>query len=358
MRIEKVRVAITFCSFALAGAAFSASANAEECSRKTLQKLADTYIEAQKAGKPAMVPLAEKTVYAENDKLRDISKGVLTQALTVDFTRSFFDTKQCAAFTELVAATHAHPYVILTRMEANKKGQVWRMESVVTDDGDWAFGATPYLNFSKAEKWDEIPKDKRDTREAMQKAADSYIDNWGDPTLPVLHGTPCARLEGRMYTGTRDPAAQSCTMGAFPSKLVTGNRRYVIDETFGAVIIFHDFPFIDAGLGPDHPGTPAGQMFRIEGGKNRYIHEVTACTTPGCGRNRPAGAAAPGAGGPGAGGPGAGGPGAGGPGAGGPGAGGPGRQGGPARQGGPGAAPGGPGAAPGGPAPQGGPSGA
>src|SRR5262249_39610131 len=138
--------------------------------------------------------------------------------------------------------------------------------------------------FTKAEKWDEIPKDKRDTREAIQKAAESYIDNWGNPALPVAHGTPCARLEGRMYTGTRDPAAQACTMGAFPRPLVTGHRRYVIDENFGAILIFHDFPFIDAGLPPEHVGTPAGQMFRIEGGKNRYIHEVTACTTPNCGR--------------------------------------------------------------------------
>jgi len=73
-------------------------------------------------------------------------------------------------------------------------------------------------------------------------------------------------------------------MGAFPQKLNVTNRRYVIDETIGAVSIFHNFPWIDAGL-PTDPGTPASQMFRVEGGKNRYIHEVTVCTTPGCGRS-------------------------------------------------------------------------
>jgi hypothetical protein len=73
-------------------------------------------------------------------------------------------------------------------------------------------------------------------------------------------------------------------MGAFPRPLVTGNRRYVIDETIGAVTIFHDFPFIDAGLPEDHRGTPASQQFRVLNGMNRYIHEVTACTTPDCGR--------------------------------------------------------------------------
>jgi hypothetical protein len=316
MRIEKARVT-TFCSLVAAGVAFAVSANAAspatDCSRDTLQKLADTYVNAQKAGKPATLPLAANASYAENDKAMDATKGVLTQALTVDFTRHFLDTKQCATFTELVAATHAHPYVIMTRMEATKDGKVSKVESVVTDQDDWVFGATQYLNFTKAENWGVIPADKRDTREAIQLAADSYINNWGEPTLPVLHGTPCARLEGRIYTGTKDPAAQSCTMGAFPQKIKTGNRRYVFDETLGAVIIFHNFSWIDAGLPADHPGTPAAQMFRVEGGKNRYIHEVTACLTPGCGRGRPA--VAPGAGGPGAGGPGGPGPGAPAPGA-------------------------------------------
>jgi hypothetical protein len=213
----------------------------------------------------------------------DISKGVLAGPLKIDFTRSFYDTTQCAAFAEVVAATDPHPYVILTRMEASEDGKVSKMESVVTDQGDWLFGADKYLGFSKGENWGEIPKDKRDTRAAIQAAADAYLNNWGNPDIQVPHGTPCARLEGSAYTGTRDPAAQACTMGKFPSPLNVTNRRYVIDETVGAVVIFHNFPFLDGGL-PKDPGTPSGQMFRVEGGKNRYIHELTVCTTPGCGR--------------------------------------------------------------------------
>ena len=64
------------------------------------------------------------------------------------------------------------------------------------------------------------------------------------------------------------------------------HRRYLIHENFGAVVILHDFPWIDAGL-PVDPGTPASQTFRVEDGKNRYIHEATVCTTPQCGRGRP-----------------------------------------------------------------------
>jgi hypothetical protein len=267
----------------LAGVAFATSAQAQ-CDRQMLKKLSDAYVEAQATGKPALVPLGAGAYYGENDVARDIAGGVLTEALKVDFTRSFHDTTKCATFTELVAATHSHPYVIHTRMEANEKGEVTKMESVVTDADDWVFGADAFLTHTQAEKWDEIPANQRDRREVLQAAADAYIDNWGAPDLPVPHGTPCARLEGRIYTATRDPAGQTCTMGAFPQPIKTGNRRYVIDETAGVVSIFHNFSWIDAGLPADHPGTPASQTFRVEGGMNRYIHEVTACTTPNCGR--------------------------------------------------------------------------
>ena len=251
-----------------------------------LRKLTDTYVKAQSTGKPAMLPLAKGASYAENDQAMDIGKGVLAGALKVDFTRSFLDTTQCATFTELVAATDPHPYVIHTRMEVTNGGKVSKMESVVTDAGDWMFGATEHLAVTQSQNWDEIPKDKRDTRAVIQAAADAYLDNWGDPALPVPHGTPCARLEGRINTGSRNPEGNTCNMGAFPQKLKVGHRRYVIDETIGAVSIFHNFPWLDAGL-PVDPGTPASQMFRVEGGKNRYIHEVTVCTTPNCGRARP-----------------------------------------------------------------------
>lgn len=315
MRRPKASVTLTLCSIALAGVTITAcnspggatasqsAGSAGECSRATLQNLADTYVSAQKAGSPVMLPLAANAAYVQNDTATDINAGVLAEALTVDFTRSFHDTTQCATFTELVAATHSHPYVIHTRIEATADGKVSKMESVVTDADDWVFGATPYLEFTRAENWGEIPEDQRDTREAIQAAAESYINHWGDPSLTVLHGTPCARLEGRIYTATRDPEGQTCSMPPFPELIKTGNRRFVIDETMGTVVIFHNFSWLDAGLPADHPGTPASQMFRVENGMNRYIHEVTACTTPNCGRGRPGGGPG-GPGGPGPGGPG------------------------------------------------------
>jgi hypothetical protein len=290
MNKKGLGVTIKACTFAVAGLAFAGNAQAD-CSRETLQKVADAYISAQKAGKPAQLPFAAGAAYVENDKAADAAGGVLSRALTVDFTRSLHDTTQCATFTELVAATHAHPYVIHTRMEVTQDGKVSKMESVVADQGDWLFGATQYLNYTKEENWDQIPADRRDSRQVIQAVADAYLDNWGNPDLPVPHGFPCNRLEGRIYTGLNNPNPERnpCDMGAFPQRLNVTNRRYVIDETAGAVAILHNFPWLDAGLPEGHPGTPASQMFRVEGGKTRYIHENTVCTTPDCGRGRPPG---------------------------------------------------------------------
>jgi hypothetical protein len=277
-----------YCAIALASMAFAADASAA-CTRESLQGLTDNYINAQTTGNATLLPMAARAYYGENDQPKNIADGMLSEAITPDFTRSFLDTTECATFTEFVAATHAHPYVIHTRMEVNDDNEVTVMESVVTDEGDWVFGAAEHLAVTREEDWGVIPEDQRDMRGVLKAAAEAYINNWGDPYLPVPHGTPCSRLEGRISTATRNPAGQTCTMGAFPQPIKTGNRRFVIDETLGAVSIFHNFSWLDAGLGPYHSGTPASQTFRVEGGMNRYIHEVTVCTTPGCSRGRPGG---------------------------------------------------------------------
>ena len=62
-------------AIALAGLALSTNAHAA-CSRAMLQKLADTYVTAQKSGKARSLPLAKGASYAENDKAMDIGATV------------------------------------------------------------------------------------------------------------------------------------------------------------------------------------------------------------------------------------------------------------------------------------------
>lgn len=249
------------------------------CSRGMLQDAADAYVEAQASGQPNMSALASNFTYAENDMPTYITKGVLAQAITIDFNRSIYDTEECATFTELSAATSEHPYVIHTRMLFTDD-EITAIESVVTDAGDWAFNATGELYWTKQENWDPIPEDKQDSRDVIKAAGDAYLDSWGNGSVTVPYGTPCARIEGGSYTGGSNLTANTCTMPQFPQPFAITERRYVIDQEFGAVDIFDNFPFIDTKK-PN--GTPSSNFIRVEGGKIRYIHEATVCSTPNCG---------------------------------------------------------------------------
>jgi len=266
-------------SFLFAGAALVSQASAA-CTRAQLQEATAAYLKAQAAGQPSWPSLAENVSYLENDVTTDIKKGVLSQAVTIDFNRSLYDTTQCATFTEITAATNKHPYVIHTRMLFTND-KITTVQSAVSDEGDWIFNATGHLYWNKQETWDPIPEGKRDTRAALQLAGDSYLDSWTDSSVKVPYGTPCARLEGGMYTAKEKGTTNTCKMPKFPEDFKIKNRRYVIDEELGGVDIFNDFPFIDKAK-PN--GTTSTNFIRVEGGTIRYIHEVTICTQRNCGR--------------------------------------------------------------------------
>ncbi|KAK0635987.1 hypothetical protein B0T17DRAFT_587314 [Bombardia bombarda] len=247
----------------LAGLASQASA---ACSRALLQEATTSYLKAQAAGKPdLLLALSPNASYAENDKPLLITKGVLSQPVTIDFNRTLLDTTECATFTEITAATSKHPYVIHTRMLlAQDSSIITAIESVVTDDGDWVFNATGHLYWNKQEKWDPVPEAKRTARAVLKAAGDAYLDQWGNSSVAVPLGAPCTRLEGGAYTGTAATTTNTCKMGAFPQPLKVANRRYVIDEELGAVDIFNGFPWIERTKPND--SMPSSNLFRVEGG--------------------------------------------------------------------------------------------
>ena len=252
------------------------------CTRQSLQDATALYVQAQAGGKPSLLPLSSNISYAENDVTVDIAKGVISTSIPVDFNRSLYDTTQCISFTEITSATGSHPYVIDTRLTFTDD-KISKIESVIADAGDWIFDATAHLKYTKQEKWDEIPEAKRDTRAVIKAAGDAYLDSWGDGKVTVPYGTPCARLEGGSYTGTSQPNANTCKMPEFPQpfNIAMETRRYVIDEVLGGLDIFNNFPFIDKTR-PN--GTQSQNFVRVEGGKIRYIHETTICSTKNCGR--------------------------------------------------------------------------
>jgi hypothetical protein len=259
--------------------ALAATATAH-CTRPQLVEATAKYLASQTAGDAAsFTTLFDNSTwlgYFENSKKADVAKGILTQPLHIDRNRSIYDTTSCATWTEIYVANPQAPYVIGTQLRfANHK--INKVDTIITKPGDWLFNVTGNMYWSAKEDWGPIPAEKRDTRATIKAAADAYCDLFANANTTVPWGTPCARLEGGAYTG-RGLANDSCNVGV-PSGVTLNNRRYVIDEELGSVDVMLDF----GGAG----GLPDSHEFRVEGGKLRYVHTMTACSVPNCGFGAP-----------------------------------------------------------------------
>ncbi|KAL8396848.1 hypothetical protein RB594_003803 [Gaeumannomyces avenae] len=257
----------------LAATIAAVPAAAADCTREYLQAAADGYVAAQRAGDASLATALSATAsgYTENFK-RPVGKPILSRPLGVDFSRSILDTTACATYTEVVVTDPAHPYVIGSQIHwaaapnnnnnNSTAATPVKIETLVTDAGDWLFNATGTLHYSSRESWDPIPEAQRDTRDAIRAAGDAYCDLFNDKTVKVPWGMPCQRLEGGVYVGRGLPT-DSCNVGV-PSGVALTNRRYVVDEVLGSVSIFLTFG-----------GSPDSHQFRLEKGKLRFVHTIT-----------------------------------------------------------------------------------
>jgi hypothetical protein len=244
------------------------------CSRELLQEKADQYRAAQADGRAIMHirPMGEWVNYYENFELSSKSfGGVIATPQKVDWDRSFYDTATCSVYIESIITNPEHPYVLATVLRANGgpgsgPGTVSSMDVIVADKDDWLFDAKKTLYYAQREDWSDIPEDKRNTRQELQAAADAYLDLFKDKSVQVPWGTPCARLEGSVYTGKGQPD-DSCNVGV-PENIEMADRRYVIDPVVGSVAVL-------LRMGPSQ--RPDAHVFRIEDGKIRYIHTITNC---------------------------------------------------------------------------------
>jgi hypothetical protein len=236
-----------------------------DCTREQLKAATEALIAAQTAGDPTLLkPVSDTVTYNENYKAASLKSGILSKAVKIDHARSSLDTTQCATYTELISATGSKPYVLGTQMWFTG-AQVGRVETLITSTGDWLFNASGTLNWAAKEDWATIPEAKRDTRATIQAAADAYCDIFSNKSVVVPWGRPCARLEGGSYTGSGS-ATDKCDVG-IPSGVSLINRKYVIDETVGAVDVFLSFA-----------GIPDSHEFRVESGKLRFVHTLTVMT--------------------------------------------------------------------------------
>lgn len=262
----------TFLSIVLAGVVLTpAVASAQiSCTRGGLQRAVDLYITAQTSGDISALPLAAGVGYVENMAPTNIDEGMIGRALTIDHHLSLLDTDSCQTFTEVIVADADDPYVLGTRLRVNHD-KIAEIEILWTTTGYWLFDADAYLQYSSTEDWGAIPAERRDSRGTLVGAANAYLDAFLEGEIDLVPwGFPCVRIEGGAYTGRGTPA-DSCEVGV-PSGVNIANRRFVVDEITGSVVVYCTF---GAG-GPDGgSGAPDTHLFRVENGKLRYVHTLT-----------------------------------------------------------------------------------
>ena len=287
------RITLTWIVLTIALLAPTAAFAQISCSREGLQRAVDLYVAAQTKGDTSGLPLAAGLGYMENVAPADINNGLIRTPMKIDHHRSLLDTNTCQTFTEVIVTNKEKPYVLGTRLRVNHD-KIAEIEILWTTTGYWLFNADTYLQYSATEKWDTIPANRRDTRGTLVAAANAYLDAFLEQKKDLVPwGYPCNRTEGGAHTG-RGAADDSCQVGV-PSGVNIANRRFVVDETIGAVVAFCTF---GAGGSNGGSGAPDTHLFRVENGKLRYVHTLThllqANFRGGGGQRGGAGAGAPG----------------------------------------------------------------
>jgi hypothetical protein len=264
----------TFACFALSVAwlvpAVSFAQGEISCTRGGLQRAVNLYIDAQAQGDISGLPLAAGAGYIENMAGADINAGLINTAMEIDHHRSLLDADSCQTFTEVIVTDEENPYVLGTRLRVNHD-KIAEVEILWTTTGYWLFDADAYLAYSSAENWDPIPAHERDSRGTLVAAANAYLDAFLEGQLDLVPwGFPCVRIEGGAYTGRGSPD-DSCEVGV-PSGVNIANRRFVVDEVTGSVVVYCTF---GAGGPNGGSGAPDTHLFRVENGKLRYVHTLT-----------------------------------------------------------------------------------
>lgn len=220
--VEFGLLALTAITTLAAGSPAAAQGN---CARDTLEDVANRYVKAQQQGSIFTLPVGEWVDYRENYGLVSTTTGVIGQASDFAWHVALVDTGNCRVFVQGMILK-PKPYVVGTRLAWSFNG-LGQIDSVVTRPGNPQFDAQKAVDAAGKEDWSVIPEGKRDSRDALMSAAKAYLAGSG----PQL-----------------------------------SSPEFTVDETKGAVAV-------TGHVGGDD-GPAAADVFRIEGGKIRYVHQM------------------------------------------------------------------------------------
>jgi hypothetical protein len=241
------------------------------CTRGELQSAVDSYLAAQRSGDASIMKLATEAGFLENMEAVARDDGLWNTALPIAHSLSFLDPVRCKTFSEVIVTEGGHKYVLGTRLTVSN-GMITRIDSLVTDKGDWLFNADAYLKFSKAEDWGVLAPEQRVPVQDLINAANQYLDLFADKFVEAPWGTPCERLEGGAYTNPENKPDSTCNVGVPDGVLYIVNRSYVIDEEKGVINVYCRFG--------NSTGMPDSHTFRLVNGKYRSIHTLSVNMNP------------------------------------------------------------------------------
>lgn len=213
--------------------AITAPAMAADCTREGLLSAAQSYIAAQTAGKYTDLKLSTSNfTYRQNNKVSDISKGVLATAYKMDLSRSTADPLECASYTMWISSAGSKPYVVGTQLRHadNDTSTISMIDTIAATTGDLFFDAKKTLGYIQKEDWSTINATaSRPSRELLKKVGDAYLDMWTDAKAAdsIPWGTECERVEGSQYT---NPCGKALPHGG--SAKNNGMRRYILFRIF------------------------------------------------------------------------------------------------------------------------------
>jgi hypothetical protein len=234
---------------ALLAAAPSARA-AESCDRACLTGIANQYLDAMAAQKPAGLPWAPTVRYSENSVPMAIGDG-LWGAISARSRTGLMAADPGAGEVAWLGEVeeHGQPAFFAMTMKV-EGGKIAAVDAVIRRSGGppeysdpkaW----TPDPAFAEAEK-------KPLTRAQLIAAVNGYLDAQEGKAAPVRFAPDCGRkvngvvvTKGKTATGGVEGCAAQVKAGVFkPIEKVRARRFPVVDEARGVVVVegFEDYP--------------------------------------------------------------------------------------------------------------------
>lgn len=243
-------------------ALWSATAQAQTCTRDALKAIAATYFTAVETDDMSALATAPEVRITENAADVRKGEGFFTSGGRALFQRTVVDTAKCSTLTQAVVeetttGAAAVPVLLAVRLKS-EGGRVTEIEQIIARKGDFAFNPQGLLD-TAAQDWTTLlPADRRPTREHMDAAADRYYDMMEDPKNDPGFASPCQRWEnGTNTTPKGDCYWRGATMSHPP------RRHPVTDVELGVAVTIHNFrdDWLDVHL---FKFTPDGRITLIQ----------------------------------------------------------------------------------------------